>query len=132
VPELDLLDSPDTTSSCEQRPISTTAPQALTFLNGAFTNEMAREFAARLEREAGRDPSTLIRRAFELAFCRPPRADELQTCVEFLTKQVEIVETEARADGEQARKSADVNAQRRALEAFCLVLLNANEFVYPS
>src|SRR5262249_20638108 len=49
VPELDLLDAPDTTSSCEIRPVSTTAPQALTFLNGALANAIAQEFATRLE-----------------------------------------------------------------------------------
>src|SRR5439155_25773696 len=41
LPELELLDLADSTSSCEQRPVSTTAPQALTFLNGAFTHQQA-------------------------------------------------------------------------------------------
>jgi hypothetical protein len=106
VPELDLLDAPDTTSSCEARPVSTTAPQALTFLNGAFVNEQARHFAARLRREAGDDPAAQVRRAFELALCRPPRDEEVKECVTFLG--------------------------RRPLEALCLVVLNLNEFVYSN
>ena len=53
VPEIELLDAPDTTSSCEQRIVSTTGPQALAFLNGAFIHEQARHFAARLVAEAG-------------------------------------------------------------------------------
>ncbi len=104
VPELDLLDTPDTTSSCEARPVSTTAPQALTFLNGAFANEQAGHFAARLRREAGADPAAQVRWAFELALCRPPRDEELKASVAFLGRQ--------------------------RLEAFCLVVLNLNEFVY--
>jgi hypothetical protein len=104
VPELDLLDAPDTTSSCEARPVSTTAPQALTFLNGAFANEQARLLAARLRREAGDGPAAQVRRAFELALCRPPRDEELKASVAFLARQ--------------------------RLEAFCLVVLNLNEFVY--
>ncbi len=104
VPELDLLDAPDTTSSCEARPISTTAPQALTFLNGPFANEQARRLASRLRREAGDDPSAQVRRAFELALCRPPRDEELNPCVAFL--------------------------RGKSLDAFCLVMLNLNEFVY--
>ncbi len=48
VPELELLDAPDNTSSCERRIVSTTGPQALTFLNGAFIHEQAGHFAARL------------------------------------------------------------------------------------
>jgi hypothetical protein len=104
VPELDLLDVPDTTSSCETRPVSTTAPQALTFLNGGFANEQARHFAARLRREAGDDAAAQVRRAFELALCRLPRDEEMKVSVAFL-------------GGE-------------SLEAFCLVVLNLNEFVY--
>jgi hypothetical protein len=104
VPELDLLDAPDTTSSCEARPVSTTAPQALTFLNGAFANEQARQFAERLRREAGDDPAAQVRRAFELALCRLPRDEELNDGVRFL--------------------------RRQRLEALCLVMLNLNEFVY--
>jgi hypothetical protein len=104
VPELDLLDAPDTTSSCEARPVSTTAPQALTFLNGAFAHEQARHFAARLRREAGDDPTAQVRRAFELALCRQPGEQELTQSVAFL--------------------------RRERLEAFCLVVLNLNEFVY--
>jgi hypothetical protein len=104
VPELELLDTPDTTSSCEARPVSTTAPQALTFLNGAFANEQAAHLAGRLRREAGADPAAQVRRAFELALCRPPRDEELKAAVSFLGRQ--------------------------RLEAFCLVVLNLNEFVY--
>ena len=52
-PRSSLLDAPDTTSSCEQRIVSTTGPQALAFLNGAFIHEQARHFAARLVAEAG-------------------------------------------------------------------------------
>jgi hypothetical protein len=129
VPELDLLDAPDTTSSCEVRPVSTTAPQALTFLNGAFANEMAGELAARLEREAGSDPAALIERAFELVLCRPPRADELQSCVAFLSKPNSKFGAQARTEvGRQPPPKAD--ARRTEVKAMCLVLLNTNEFVY--
>ncbi|HJT76301.1 MAG TPA: DUF1549 and DUF1553 domain-containing protein, partial [Gemmataceae bacterium] len=78
VPELEVLDGPDTTSSCEARPVSTIAPQALTFLNGAFINEQAHRFAGRLRREAGADARTQVERAFGLALCRPPRPEELR------------------------------------------------------
>jgi hypothetical protein len=126
VPELDLLDAPDTTSSCEQRPVSTTAPQALTLLNGAFMQEQARHFADRLQREAGADPESLIRRAFGLALCRPPRPEEVRLALAFLQRQQRQIEADARTTGQIA-----TDAHRRALTAFCLVLLNTNEFVYP-
>jgi hypothetical protein len=125
VPELDLLDLPDTTSSCERRAVSTTGPQALTFLNGDFIHVQAGHFAERLQREAGQDQAAQVRRAFELALSRPPQPAELQTAKEFLAKQ----EKQIRADLENSKQSSS-DARQRALEAFCLVLLNTNEFVY--
>jgi hypothetical protein len=130
VPELEVLDAPDTTSSCEQRPISTTAPQALTFLNGDFVQEQARYFAARLEREAGTDPPAQVRQAFILALCRPPRAGELKAALDFLARQAALIERETPRRGPATRAERVTNARRRALEALCLVLFNTNEFAY--
>lgn len=123
VPELDLLDAPDTTSSCEQRLTSTTAPQALTLLNGAFMQEQARHFAERLQREAGSDSRPVVRRAIELAYCRPARPEEESLALAFLAEQTRRLETESQVER--------TKAQKRALAAFCLVLLNSNEFAYP-
>jgi hypothetical protein len=125
VPELELLDTPDTTSSCEQRPISTTAPQALTFLNGAFVHEQAAHLAERLRREAGPEPAAQVRRAFALTLCRPPRPEELRLTLDFLTRQQRQIEDDARRAGQPV-----VDARQRALTALCVVLLNTNEFFY--
>jgi hypothetical protein len=124
LPELELLDSPDTTSSCEQRPVSTTAPQALTFVNGSFIREQSVHLARRLQTEAPANDSDRIRLAFTLIVCRPPRAEELQLSLDFLKRQQEQIAKEA--SGKPA-----VEVAKRALADFCLVLLNANEFVYP-
>jgi hypothetical protein len=123
VPELELLDSPDTTSSCEQRPQSTTAPQALTFLNGDFAHEQARYLADRLVREAGADTGKQIERAFLLALGRPPREDERKSILAFLDRQTRQIASD--------RPGGKVDARRAALASFCLVLFNANEFFYP-
>jgi hypothetical protein len=124
VPELELLDTPDTTSSCEQRPVSTTAPQALTFFNGDFMHQQARHFAERLEREAGGDVRAQLQHAFELALCRPPRAEELQASVDFVAQQQHRIEADV------AKAKAPRAPRRQALQTFCLVLLNLNEFAY--
>jgi hypothetical protein len=123
VPELELLDAPDTTCSCEQRLVSTTAPQALTFLNGAFMHEQAGHFAARLE--SSEAPAARVRRAFELALGRPPRPKELKLSLDFL----EVQRRQIDADIARGKMRAG-DAGQKALEAFCLVLLNTNEFVY--
>jgi len=127
VPELELLDTPDSTSSCEKRPVSTTGPQALTFLNGSFVNQQARSLAERLAREAGPDVRAQVQRAFGLVLCRPASAGELQAALVFLEKQRRQIDTDLR------RMNKDpAAADQRALAALCLVLLNTNEFTYVS
>jgi hypothetical protein len=125
VPELELLDTPDTTFSCEQRPVSTTGPQALTFLNGEFIQQQSRYFASRLVREAGKDPDAQIKRAFELALCRAPKSKEIVASRVFLERQQEQIKADA-ASGTYN----DNDAREKALAAFCLVILNTNEFVF--
>jgi hypothetical protein len=120
-----VLDAPDTTSSCEARPVSTIAPQALTFLNGEFINEQARRFAARLQREAGGAARDRVQRAFTLTLCRLARPEELQASLDFLAAQQRQIEEDLRKDHKDPTAAA-----QRALEAFCLVMLNTNEFVY--
>jgi Protein of unknown function (DUF1553)/Protein of unknown function (DUF1549) len=131
VPELDLLDAPDTTSSCERRMVSTTGPQALTFLNGAFIQEQARHFAARLVAETGQAAKDQVERAFVLAIGRSPRPEESCAAVEFLKKQERQIQADAAKGNASARLEPD-DARRKALEAFCLVILNMNEFVYTN
>ena len=110
VPELEILDAPDTTSSCERRMVSTTGPQALTFLNGAFMHEQARHFAARLVAEAGQAPKDQVERAFELALGRPPRPEESQAALEFLAKQ----QRQIRADAASAKAEAEAEPRAAA------------------
>lgn len=124
VPELELLDSPDTTSSCEQRPCSTTGPQALTFLNGEFMHKQAEAMAGRLTREAGARPEDQVHRAFEIVLCRPPRDAELKSALAFLERHEALI---AKSD---AKDGAGQGSRHRALASFCLVLLNTNEFAY--
>jgi hypothetical protein len=129
VPELELLDVPDNTSSCERRMVSTTGPQALTFLNGAFIQEQARHFASRLVAEAGQAPKDQVDRAFALAIGRPPRPEESRAAVDFLDKQERQVQADA-VNGNARAGLEPREARQKALEAFCLVILNINEFVY--
>ncbi|MBM3775692.1 MAG: DUF1553 domain-containing protein, partial [Acidobacteria bacterium] len=122
VPELEVLDTPDTSSSCEQRPVSTTGPQALAFLNGESTHQQARAFARRVERLAGLEPAAQASTAFRLALARPPKPAELKAALEFLSLQQRQIDRDSRAQG--------APPARAFLEAFCLVLLNSNEFFY--
>ena len=115
VPFFELLDLPDTTTSCEQRNVSTIPTQALTLINSEFMNEQARLLAARLQREAGTDLEQQITLGYRLTLGRPPRAEELSQSSKFV---------------QHRQASADQAESAGALAAFCLVLYNLNEFCY--
>jgi hypothetical protein len=124
VPELEVLDFPDTNGTCEQRVVSTVAPQALTWLNGAFIREQAQQFAVRLAREAGDNTQARVELAYRLSLARPATTGERETVLEFLARHEKQIAADA------AAASQNIDPRQQALEAFCLVLLNSNEFVY--
>jgi hypothetical protein len=122
LPELEVLDSPDNADPCPRRPVTTTAPQALTSLNSAFWHDQAGRFADRLRQESGVDSRAQVELAFRLALSRPPSDSECRDSLAFLVNQADHVRSRPRtADG--------VDPARESLRAFCLVLLNTNEFV---
>ena len=125
VPELEALDTPDTSSSCEARLVSTVAPQALTFMNGRFTQDQSQALARRLAKEAGDTSAARIRLAYELALCRQPNPGELTAALSFLAAHALQIEADARSAGKPV-----ADARGKALEAFCLILVNSNEFFY--
>ena len=114
VPILSQYDMADTDSSCAARFTTTVPTQALGMLNGEFSNEQAVQFAERLEREAPSDLKAQIIRGIRLTTSRQPTDHEIKQDVAFVQK----------LQGQQG-----MNAQK-ALVQYCLLLLNANEFVY--
>jgi Protein of unknown function (DUF1553)/Protein of unknown function (DUF1549) len=104
IPMLETLDLCDTTRPNDKRLTTTVAPQALTLFNGAFINRQAKQFAERLQKEAGDDPDRQIERAYRLALCRPPSDAERALLRDFL--------------------------KRQSLAEMCRVVFNLNEFAY--
>jgi Protein of unknown function (DUF1553)/Protein of unknown function (DUF1549)/Planctomycete cytochrome C len=102
-PMFAAFDPPEVMVSCPQRPRTVVPAQALTLLNSPLVHEQAEAFAIRLQAEAG-DPARVAARAWRLAFGRDIRPAELQRALAFLQKQ--------------------------SLAELCLVLFNANEFIY--
>jgi hypothetical protein len=121
LPELEILDAPDTNDPCPARPVTTTSLQALTFLNGQFAHEQAAALATRLEAGAP-ERSGRIDLAYRLALSRPPTVDEADRATSFLGEHARRIA--ARPD-----PAARTDPEREALRAFCLALLNCNEFV---
>jgi len=109
LPELAVLDNPDSSCSCAKRSVSTTAVQSLLMMNGRFINEQTVHLAARLRELEGEE--TQIRAAFDLILCRPPATRELE---------------QARAFLEKAGREQKIDP----LASLALVLFNTNEFSY--
>ncbi len=124
LPEFEVLDFPNTDETCEQRVVSTVAPQALTLLNGEFIHDQAQSLARRLVHDVGPDHAACVDRAYRLALSRNPAERERVAIFEFLAKQ------KAQIEADSPDPIADDELQHRALTAFCLVLLNTNEFAY--
>ena len=99
------FDCPDAAFAAPRR-ISTTTPlQALTLLNHSFSQDMARSFAERLQRESDkRAVSAPIQRAYQLAYSRDASEEEVELAAEFI--------------GEFG------------LTAYCRALLNSTELIY--
>ena len=113
-PMLASFDSPDTDTSCAVR-ISTTVPtQALGMLNGQFINQQATKFANRLQKSFPNDVEQQIVSGIHLTTGRSATNAEIQTDLDFIK------------DLQQTEKLSEADALRN----YCLVLLNANEFVY--
>lgn len=109
LPELAVLDNPDSSCSCARRAVSTTAVQSLIMMNGRFINEQTVHLANRI-REIESEEAR-IRAAFDLILCRPPTAREIEQSREFL---------------EKAAREKKIDP----LASLALVLFNTNEFSY--
>ena len=117
-PILADFDLADTDASCPVRFATTQPTQALGMMNGEFLQQQARIFAERVRREAGgpdaADLPAQVRRALEIALTRAVSDDEVAQGVALIDKL----------------DDADGVSPGRALELFCLLALNLNEFTY--
>jgi hypothetical protein len=83
-------------------------------LNSEFLHRQSAAFAARLRLEAGPNLPDQIHLAHRLALCRPP--DEAS-----IARGMRLIDALQSKHGLSAEK---------ALEYYCLMVLNLNEFVY--
>jgi hypothetical protein len=114
MPILEGFDLAETDRSSPVRFATTQPTQALALLNSDFVNRQARLLAERLRREAGADLRDQVARALCLATARSLGNAEID-------RGVALIKTLMTQDG------ADHDA---ALQSFCLVVLNLNEFIY--
>ncbi|WP_020468809.1 DUF1549 and DUF1553 domain-containing protein [Zavarzinella formosa] len=113
---LQLFDAPSIVSTCGKRSPSTVPLQSLMLLNSEFARIRAKNFAARLAREAT-EPTKKITIALRLTSGRDPLKDEQLACEKFLGKQHEAY-------------AGQKDAGERAWADLCQMLLASNAFLY--
>jgi len=114
LPLLESFDSADTDHSCPVRFVTVQPTQALGMINGKFVNDQAGKLARRLRNEAGDAFPSQVKLAWRLTVCRAPTQKELSRSLDLM---------------ESLQKQDHVSPDQ-ALDYFCLMLLNLNEFVY--
>ena len=125
---------PDTHETCARRDVTTTAPQALSYLNSDQAMNWAQSFAGRLIDEAGSERAAQIDLAYRVAYSRSPDDWEKHSALTFLDRHSKIV-AEREARGEKLASPAVMAknikpAEAAALVDFCHSILNSNEFVF--
>ena len=110
-----LFDGADPTACVDRRMVTTVAPQSLYLLNNPFALTQTRALSARLKREVPDAPdadAARIRRAYRLLYAREAAPEEIRI-------------------GQSYLKHAQPGTQDfSAWDAYCQILLCANEFVY--
>jgi Protein of unknown function (DUF1553)/Protein of unknown function (DUF1549)/Planctomycete cytochrome C len=112
LPMMEVFDAPEPMLTCPRRESSTTAPQSLTLLNGAFIMEQARSLSERLAAEPLSDEK-LIRAAWQQVLGREPDSEEMKLANRFLRRQTE-----------------NTGGRREAATEMIRGLFNLNEVLY--
>ena len=140
LPMMNVFDGANLNESCWTRQVTTVAPQVFALFNNQFVHEQSRSMARRIVREAGSDPESQLKRAFQLALQRDPTSGERSRSLNFLTRTltarqppVELARGPATGKGVGSDASPSLPppaGDQDRLADLCLVLLNMNEFIF--
>jgi hypothetical protein len=114
LPILESFDVAETDRTTPVRFATTQPTQALGMINGDFLHQQAALFAERLRREAGGEVSAQVRLGLSLATQRQPNEADVDRGVGLI----------------RALQTRDGTTAEGALNSFCLLALNLNEFLY--
>jgi mono/diheme cytochrome c family protein len=117
IPSMMLFDWPEHLAGIGQRASTTTAPQALMFMNSPLGRSSAEGLACRVAGESG--PEGPVRLAYKLSFGREASAGETRLAVDFLARQSSAYSADSKPE-----------PARRALVDFCQALLSMSEAIY--
>jgi hypothetical protein len=129
-PMFEMFDSPVNAVSSPRRDVTTVAPQALWALNNHRAFRQAQEFAGRLVREAGDEPTGWVERAWQIALARPPTADERKDALQLLDRLTNSSPPARPLENPPASLAKLAPARAAALAKLCLAVFNLNEFLF--
>lgn len=113
------FDRPAANCSCATRTPSTTALQSLLLLNSKLTLEVSQQLASRCSKQHPESPEVQIREIFQRLLSRNPSSQDELTCLEFLSKQADLV-----------KHQGSEEPKLDALTDLCRAMFNSNEFLY--
>ncbi len=114
VPFMAAFDAADTDASCPVRFETTQPTQSLEMFNGKYLSRQAAVFADYLRKHAGGDSKSQVELALTRSLQRTPTASEVERGLSLL----ELLEQKHGVE------------KNKALDYYCLVVLNLNEFIY--
>jgi hypothetical protein len=116
---------------CVARRIRTNTPlQALATLNDEGFIEMARHFAARMEKEGGGNVQQQISKGYELAMFRPISKEKLEPLMNLYQQALQQFKKDATKTCEMIGANREHNTpEKAALIVVANAMLNLDEFV---
>ena len=117
IPTMMLFDWPEHLVGIGLRGTTTTAPQALMFMNSELGKASAKGLAEKAARESTLDAS--IKRAYAIALGRSPSDQESRLATDFIGRQRSSYAADGKAD-----------AGKLALVDLCQSLMSMSEFIY--
>lgn len=126
---LNTFDLPEMKPNCQQRSVSTVAPQALLLMNDSWVVEAAEKMSERLWSTAA-TPDERIHKAFTLAFGVEANPAEVASCLSFVKQQSELFRADPEEKWQQKIKEQPDAPERRGLASLCQMLMASNRFLY--
>jgi len=112
-PLLSAFDFPDPDQTCEARFMTLQPGQALALLNSDFAHQQAGRLARAIEAESITNDE-VARRTIRTVFAREANADEIEDAKRLI----------------ESLEASDQISRSRAVELYCLTVLNWNEFLF--
>jgi mono/diheme cytochrome c family protein len=123
---LESFDYPQMNPNCLERRDSTVAPQALFLMNNGMVQQLAEQFARRVQSEAGADPARQIERIYLVGLSRLPSDEEKRIGLDALRQLADKWGKQLAASAKPDQEAVDL----KALTSFCHAIVNSAGFLY--